>query len=623
MSSIRKKIILIITTVFISIPFFVLPEPVLAVGIGEALDFNISSKFDFSGRTNVRATLHFVGQKAQYFFEDNYWNSRSSLEQNEILSKATRLADEFDNRIYPQEINLWGAEPNPGIDDDSKVYIIFTNLVDTAGGYFDTSNLYSKSRVPESNEKEVIFLNIRLLSSASDRRVFSFLAHEFQHLISFNQKTLLRNSDDDIWLNEARSEFSPSYLGYDETYDGSNLKRRVVAFLEEPTDSLTEWSNESKDYGQVGLFGAYLTERFGSGVLAESLQSIQSGIESLNTVFARNGSGFDFGDIFLRWAVANTINDSTLNPFFGYLNAGLRQDVRVSPTQIISGVNDTSELLVSHDFKDWQAKWIWINNLPVGYNNFLQINFSGPKKSFFEVASIIFYQNGTKDIRFFNLADPASGTDIFFDLTNGVEKIILIPVKMEKVSNFTAQEELSSLHMNMKRVAVPLPILTEVASKPQEVPLTISGSSTSEKAISGSGRPSDFGLKEGDFIRAEGDNDIYIINDFGYKRLVLSPKICLQYGHLGARGCFGAVRVVSSFVRDAFKTSWYFTNGETGDGKVYFLEQTGEDEAILHHLNISGNDFANQGGDFKSVFIFNSREQNSYFVGGTLVKLPD
>lgn len=608
MSENRRQFYLLVLTVFIAIPFFVLSNSVQAVGLGESLSFNTSDKFDFSGRKSISATLRLVGQKAQYFFEDNYWNSRSSVEQDEILARAIRLAGEFDNKIYPQEINLWGAEPNPGIDNDPKIYVVLTNLVDTAGGFFDTGNLYSKLRVPESNEKETIFLNIRLLLSASERRVFSFFAHEFQHLISFNQKTLLRNSDDSIWLNEVRSEYSPTYLGYDDIYDGSNMKRRVIAFLDEPTDSLTEWSNESKDYGQVGLFGAYLTERFGSNILAESLRSGQSGIESLNTVLAGNGFGLDFGDIFLRWAVANAINDSSLNPYYGYLNANLKQNVRVSPTQIISGANDASDILVSHDFKDWQAKWIWINNLPVGSSNVLQINFSGPKKSFFKVASIIFYQNGIKDVKFFNLSDSSNSTDVFFDLASGVEKIILIPVKMEKISNFTAQEELSSLHMNMKRVAAAV----QVQPSPSPSPLSVIVNT----------RPSDFNLKEGDFIRAEGDNDIYIINDFGYKRLVLSPKICLQYGHLGARGCFSAVRVVSSSVRDAFKTSWYFTNGETKDGRVYFLEQTGEDEAILRHLNISGNDFVNQGGNFSSVFLFNSLEQESYFSGSVLKNLP-
>ncbi|MEK7506852.1 MAG: hypothetical protein AAB566_02255, partial [Patescibacteria group bacterium] len=134
-------------------------------------------------------------------------------------------------------------------------------------------------------------------------------------------------------------------------------------------------------------------------------------------------------------------------------------------------------------------------------------------------------------------------------------------------------------------------------------------------------RPADFGLREGDFIRAESDNNVYIINNFGYKRLVLNPQICLQYGHLGARGCFSAVKAVAPSVRDAFQTSWYFTNGETGDGKVYFLEQTGEDTARLRHLQISGADFVAQGGNFHSVFLFNTREQNTYPASAPHFKL--
>ena len=129
-------------------------------------------------------------------------------------------------------------------------------------------------------------------------------------------------------------------------------------------------------------------------------------------------------------------------------------------------------------------------------------------------------------------------------------------------------------------------------------------------------------MREGDFIRAEGDVDVYIINDFGFKRLVLNPQICLLYGHLGARGCFGAVKVVSPLVRDAFKTSLFFTNGESKDGRIYFLELTGADSAVLRFVNISGEDFIRQGGNFSSVFLFNTREKNTYPTGAEIKNLP-
>ena len=76
--------------------------------------------------------------------------------------------------------------------------------------------------------------------------------------------------------------------------------------------------------------------------------------------------------------------------------------------------------------------------------------------------------------------------------------------------------------------------------------------------------------------RARGDFDIYIINQFGYKRLVLNPEICLQYGHLGARGCFDAVKIVDPEVRDAFTTSSLYTNAETNDGIIFPLIRAGE-----------------------------------------------
>ncbi|KKR13761.1 MAG: hypothetical protein UT43_C0035G0009 [Parcubacteria group bacterium GW2011_GWC1_39_29] len=47
--------------------------------------------------------------------------------------------------------------------------------------------------------------------------------------------------------------------------------------------------------------------------------------------------------------------------------------------------------------------------------------------------------------------------------------------------------------------------------------------------------PSDYGLTEGNTISAAGssDPDVYIVNDWGYKRLFLNPVIFGMYAHLG------------------------------------------------------------------------------------------
>ncbi|MDP3730983.1 MAG: hypothetical protein Q8R34_00605 [bacterium] len=617
-----RKIIFYSVTAVLAIPLFVYPELYRGVFIqsaeaasvtnGVSQPFSISKDYEFSGKSKINATLKMEGQRAKYFVEDNYWSNRSSFEQQEILQQINRLADEFDSRIYPVETDFWGSESNPGIDQDPKVIILLADLIDTAGGYYDTSHQFSKVQVPESNEKDLIYLNIRSLRN--ERKAFNFLAHEFQHLIAFNQKTILRQLEDDIWLNELRSEYSLTLLGYNDIYPGSNLKARVAAFLSEPNDSLTEWSNKAGDYGQVTIFGEYLVEHFGSNILKKSFHSELSGTISIDQALQDNGYTLGFEDIFLRWSVANAINDILLGSDYGYFRDGLRQELRIPATRTISGLSENAVFSMTEAFKDWQQKWIWIMDISRGIKNVLKINFNGEKEDFFRGAAILFNQNGTREVQFFDLSK--SGPDnLFFDLGRGLEKIILIPVKMEKIRDFTDKELLSDLTISFERIsemptvsASPLP---SIETNPIETKLPVS-------AV----HPADFGLQEGDFIRAEGDNDVYIINDFGFKRLVLSPQICLLYGHLGERGCFAAVKVVSAKVRDAFQTSLFFTDGENKDGRVYFLELTGEDSALLRFVNMSGEDFVNQGGNFSSIFIFNTREKNTYLLGAEINNLP-
>ena len=117
----------------------------------------------------------------------------------------------------------------------------------------------------------------------------------------------------------------------------------------------------------------------------------------------------------------------------------------------------------------------------------------------------------------------------------------------------------------------------------------------------GEASPEDFGLTEGALIRSSSaaDPDIYIVSATGYKRLILSPTIFSIYGHLR----WDQVVEVGSGVRDAYQTSAFFRNCETGDPKVYALEVTSDDIAELHWINVSAEDAVLQDDDFfKKVF---------------------
>ncbi len=122
-------------------------------------------------------------------------------------------------------------------------------------------------------------------------------------------------------------------------------------------------------------------------------------------------------------------------------------------------------------------------------------------------------------------------------------------------------------------------------------------------------------LKEGDVISAAGssDPDVYIVNAWGYKRLFLNPVIFKFYGHLGG---FSKVKTTVAPTRDTLVTSGLFRNCEINDKKVYGVETTGEDTAMLHWVNTTGAQAVADDSDFfKKVFCINSKEFSWYKQG--------
>ena len=129
-------------------------------------------------------------------------------------------------------------------------------------------------------------------------------------------------------------------------------------------------------------------------------------------------------------------------------------------------------------------------------------------------------------------------------------------------------------------------------------------------------KPEDYGLKEGDLIRAQGDFDIFIINQYGYKRLFLNPAIFEMYGHLGT---WKDVKIVTLETRDAFITSSHYRY--VNEEKVYSLEVTGEDTGILHWIDMTSADFLAQGGKANAIFTINQSEFNWYPKGADKTSL--
>ncbi len=124
-----------------------------------------------------------------------------------------------------------------------------------------------------------------------------------------------------------------------------------------------------------------------------------------------------------------------------------------------------------------------------------------------------------------------------------------------------------------------------------------------------------YGLHDGDQISVLGSSDThtYIINDWGYKRVMLNPSAMYNmYGHLS----LSTVHTVPQSTSDAFWESGLYRNCETGDLRVFGLEKVSANTGVLHWVNIAGDVAVSQDAHFfQKVFCINSAEFSSYSQG--------
>ena len=217
------------------------------------------------------------------------------LEQGQSVPQADidRIRNEFDKHIYPAMVTGFGNEPNPGIDNDPKIIILLLAVKDGSetsnsyvAGYFDPANEYAQTgQNPHSNQKEILYMNIKpgigIVPTSND--FFTVIAHEFQHMIHWEQKTHLRNLLDDVWLDEAMATVARTYCGYGPDYG------LVLTYEFAPFHSLVDWDGTALNYGVVYMWSQYFKDRIGSSIFFQMLHNNQIGISSVNAALAAAG----------------------------------------------------------------------------------------------------------------------------------------------------------------------------------------------------------------------------------------------------------------------------------------------------------------------------------------------
>lgn len=262
----------------------------------------VENKFE-----QTKAVVKAIGKHCYVFLEEGKSISAEAIE---------KVRQNFDEVIYPTNTATFGSEWKPGIDGDERITLLMFDIKDGyngsggfVGGYFYAVDSYLQDKLPEhvkSNQREMFYLDINPSDPASDRYL-STIAHEFQHMIHFNN-----DPSEYTWVNEACSQIAPYLCGFGHA-------NQVHAFMRTPDNSMTAWSKEQMlaNYGQVYLWNYYILTQllknrpedrgtFFRNLVASQKQGIAGYAEALKAI------SHEFTSTFASFCITNFINDARL-----------------------------------------------------------------------------------------------------------------------------------------------------------------------------------------------------------------------------------------------------------------------------------------------------------------------
>lgn len=552
--------------------FLVVPTGARADTLGQNSTFFVDSDYDAAGASSLTATLQVVGAHAYWYVDDRYTTSLTPSQQAHFSSALNQLANTFDGIIYPRSTSFWGFERTPGIDNDSHVVILIERMIPTAGGYFQTVDNYPRNVAPQSNAREMFYLNAESILGDG---ALDFVAHEFQHLISFNQKEILQGVHDDTWTNEARSEYNLTNVGFTDSFSGSQLQYRMFSFMRSPSDSLVEWPNVAADYGITSVFMHYLADRFGPDLAAGTIRIPQAGVAAVNAWLFQSGRSERFGDVFTDWMVASYFNDPAFGAQYAYTRPELRS-IRVTPQQSTS-MGNGSQYAVTVPLKEWQPYWLQLNLAPDITASALNIQIAGQEDLRWGGAVMATYTDGTRAVTSFSATRMPH------------------PISIPIIRN--------SGHLMSATLAVTQGTEQSVGSRAiTAVPASITAS-FGDPIIAAA--PA--GITDGDLIRHGTEPEIYVI--WGPYRRYLRNDVLALYGFQNR-----PVISVSDEVFNRYTTSNYIRS--INGYKVYAVWPDG----TKHWLNITAEQWDASHRDWNAIFIVNDSEVNFYTTGPDITR---
>jgi hypothetical protein len=269
--------------------------------IGSTRSFAFDEFGDVSAQT-VTATLVATSSRAEAWVDNN----TSAITTAQVQAQI----DQFSTSTYPIVTSVFG-DPSD-VDGDGKVLFLYTELVDQVGGvagFYRSKSLFSTSDGGDGNQADMMYIGL----DHGDSFFESLLAHEFQHLISYNQHVLVHDGPSEISpINEAMSHVAEDLV--DQHTQGGNPDN-VRTYTETPASYsiLAESAHDSGVRGTAYTFARSMMESFGDNVPTQLVQTSQSGIENVETV-----SGQTFEEVYETYLARMFLAGSGLNSSYEF-----------------------------------------------------------------------------------------------------------------------------------------------------------------------------------------------------------------------------------------------------------------------------------------------------------------
>jgi len=276
---------------------------------------NRQDKFD-----NVTAAVRYVTDHA-ILYEDTEVPEGGFAQQD-----LAALAEEFEHPIHPVVTTTFGTESD--LDLNERVIILFTSAVNRLtepgsngfiGGFFYGLDLLTGRS--GSNEGEIFYSMVpdpsgsqgpSISRSTALSTIPGILAHEFEHMVHFNQRMLLADaeSQETLWLSEALAQMAEDLVGR-AFADGRNPQKaeqywsgnwvRARQFLQDPSHVNVLASLPPGTLAERGAGWLLLKQVLGrpgqTELLPTLVSSSRSGIENLT-----EASGLTWKGLLADWA---------------------------------------------------------------------------------------------------------------------------------------------------------------------------------------------------------------------------------------------------------------------------------------------------------------------------------